>query len=60
MEIAVKEMPMKLDYKRKKVQERYKEAIRNKNENTKRTILINIISIIVIVMFILNLYIKWL
>ena len=47
---------MKLDYRKKKIQKNYREVVKKKTE----PLWINVISVIVIVLFILNLYIDWL
>ena len=51
---------MKLDFQRRKIQQKYAEEVGKKAEKDSYSLLINIISLVVIGIFILNLYIKWL
>lgn len=51
---------MKSDFQSRKIQQKYREEVGKKTEKDRFSILINIISLVVIVVFILNLYIDWL
>ena len=51
---------MKLDFHKRKIQQKYREEVGRKAEKDRFSLLINIISLVVIVIFILNLYIDWL
>ncbi|MBT2695434.1 hypothetical protein [Bacillus sp. ISL-55] len=51
---------MKSNFQKRKIQQKYREEVGKKTEKDRFSLLINIISLVVIVVFILNLYIDWL
>lgn len=51
---------MKSNFQRRKIQQKYRGEVGKKAEKDRFPLLINIISLVVIVIFILNLYIDWL
>ncbi|MBT2682769.1 hypothetical protein [Bacillus sp. ISL-37] len=51
---------MKSNFQKRKIQQKYREEVGKKTEKERFSLLINIISLVVIVVFILNLYIDWL
>jgi uncharacterized membrane protein (DUF485 family) len=51
---------MKSNFQKRKIQQKYREEVGKKTEKERFSLLINIIALVVIVIFILNLYIDWL